>query len=92
MGDMASHVGCVVALPVIRHVRSRVKTGPDSFETRLPIFPQTTDITRQSGYFRKVPKPEVGSLHSITSSARARSEGGTVRPSTLAVFRLITSS
>ena len=52
---MASHVGCVVALPVIRHVRSRVKTGPDSFETRLPIFPQTTDITRQSGYFRKVP-------------------------------------
>src|SRR5258707_14107830 len=30
--------------------------------------------------------------HSITSSARASSDGGTVRPSALAVFRLITSS
>ena len=30
--------------------------------------------------------------HSITSAAPARSGGGTVRPSTLAVFRLITSS
>ena len=31
-------------------------------------------------------------LYSITSSARASIEGGTVRPSALAVFRLITSS
>src|SRR6516162_9349343 len=31
-------------------------------------------------------------LHSITSSARASSVGGTSRPSVLAVFRLITSS
>src|SRR5450759_4913553 len=31
-------------------------------------------------------------LYSITSSARASSDGGTVRPSTLAVLRLITSS
>ena len=30
--------------------------------------------------------------HSITSSARASSEGGTVRPSAFAVLRLITSS
>ena len=30
--------------------------------------------------------------HSITSSARARTAGGTVRPSTLAVLRLTTSS
>ena len=30
--------------------------------------------------------------HSITSSARASSDGGTVRPSALAVLRLITSS
>src|SRR5215472_13136080 len=30
--------------------------------------------------------------HSITSSARARSEGGTVRPSAFAVLRLMTSS
>src|SRR6516225_11280607 len=32
------------------------------------------------------------SSHSITSSARARIEGGMVRPSALAVFRLTTSS
>src|SRR6516164_3331210 len=31
------------------------------------------------------------SSHSITSSARARIDGGTVRPSVLAVFRLTTS-
>ena len=31
-------------------------------------------------------------LHSITSSARASSDGGTSRPSALAVLRLITSS
>src|SRR5262249_39610255 len=30
--------------------------------------------------------------HSITSSARARSDGGTWRPSGLAVFKLMTSS
>ena len=35
---------------------------------------------------------ELASSHSITSSARASSVGGTVRPSALAVLRLITSS
>jgi hypothetical protein len=33
-----------------------------------------------------------GRLHSITSSARARSVGGTARPRALAVFRLMTNS
>jgi MFS family permease len=35
---------------------------------------------------------EVAPLHSITSSARARIDGGMVRPSAFAVFRLMTSS
>src|SRR5262245_61084131 len=35
---------------------------------------------------------ELASLHSITSSARASSEGGTVRPSALATLTLTTSS
>jgi len=35
---------------------------------------------------------ELSPPHSITSSARARSDGGTVRPSTVAVVRLITRS
>jgi hypothetical protein len=34
----------------------------------------------------------VESGHSMTSSARARIEGGMVRPSALAVFKLMTSS
>jgi hypothetical protein len=34
----------------------------------------------------------LGRSYSITSSARARSEGGTSRPSALAAFRLTTSS
>src|SRR6516165_9465264 len=37
-------------------------------------------------------EPPFTSHHSITSSARASSVGGTVRPSVLAVLRLITNS
>src|SRR5262249_56908787 len=37
-------------------------------------------------------RDEFAAFHSITSSARANSESGTVRPSDLAVFRLTTSS
>src|SRR6516165_206002 len=49
------------------------------------------------GEWRCVPFPDSCTAayalhHSITSSARARSEGGTVRPSAFAVLRLITSS
>jgi hypothetical protein len=38
------------------------------------------------------PKPTLGTSHSITSSAVASSAGGTVRPSALAVLRLIAVS
>jgi hypothetical protein len=37
-------------------------------------------------------RDELATFHSITSSAVASSEGGTVRPSAFAVLRLITSS
>src|SRR5262249_42895429 len=37
-------------------------------------------------------RDEIAAFHSITSSARASSEGGTVSPSTCAVVRLITRS
>src|SRR3974390_3249711 len=37
-------------------------------------------------------RDELAAVHSMTSSARASSVGGTVRPSALAVLRLITSS
>src|SRR5262249_32981072 len=35
---------------------------------------------------------QLSPLHSITSSARARSDGGMVRPSTLAGLRLVSNS
>src|SRR5262249_38685544 len=37
-------------------------------------------------------RDEVAAVHSITSSAMASTPGGTVRPSVLAVFKLITNS
>src|SRR5215470_3604955 len=37
-------------------------------------------------------RDEIAALHSITSSARAMSDGGTTRPSPLAVWRLMTRS
>src|SRR5438045_2143483 len=40
---------------------------------------------------RRLVTAHVESGHSMTSSARARIDGGTVRPSVLAVFRLTTS-
>jgi hypothetical protein len=50
---------------------------------------QATDIVWPPPLVRFVPEADV--LHSITLSARARIEGGMVRPSALAVFRLMTS-
>src|SRR5438132_5786186 len=37
-------------------------------------------------------RQQTAAVHSMTSSARARIDGGTVRPSALAVLRLTTSS
>src|SRR5262249_48923463 len=37
-------------------------------------------------------RDELSAVHSITSSGRARSDGGTVRPSALAVVRLMANS
>src|SRR5437763_13834183 len=40
----------------------------------------------------KTPRRRLSGAHSITSSARARIDGGIVRPSARAVFRLMTNS
>ena len=47
-----------------------------------------------SGHGRRAAeqRDELAPPHSITSSARASSDGGTIRPSILAVLRLITNS
>src|SRR5258705_1782124 len=50
------------------------------------------DIVSLRAYVRKVPINDIAPAHSITSSARASSVGGTSMPSALAALRLITSS
>src|SRR5580693_1647492 len=60
-------------------------------------LPHFADSGRTSPEVREGPTTDSRSAankfdHSITSSARAKSVGGIVNPSTLAVFRLMTSS
>ena len=50
------------------------------------------DIVSLRAYVRKVPINDIAPAHSITSSARASSDGGTSMPSALAALRLMTSS
>src|SRR6516165_5747866 len=62
----------------------------------MSALPPKADIGTQPRNVRFVPKADIcaaaNSRYSITLSARERSEGGTVRPSALAVFILIVSS
>src|SRR6476646_10058061 len=50
------------------------------------------DMARRGRHVCFVPKADILVPYSITSSARASTEGGTVRPSALAVLRLIINS
>src|SRR6266550_9191856 len=54
------------------------------------MAPVAADSIKQFG--TQMPQGGHPPHHSITSSARASSDGGTVRPSALAVVRLMTSS
>ena len=60
-------------------------------QAACPLYPQSGHVQR-TGHVRFVPIADMQLLYSITSSARASSDGGTSRPSALAVLRLITSS
>src|SRR5262249_4875609 len=63
---------------------------PNSPPAPPPAFPRAR---RERPCRRTANEPdELAAPHSITSSARASSVGGTSRPSVLAVFKLITSS
>ena len=57
----------------------------------MSALPQKADMDQHGRDVRFGPKADIAS-YSIVSSARERSEGGTVRPSALAVLRLITNS
>src|SRR5215469_11290667 len=58
----------------------------------MSALPPKADMVQQDGDVRFVPKADIRGNYSITKSARAISVGGTVRPSALAVLRLIASS
>src|SRR5215207_9512548 len=64
----------------------------DATETGAPGLPVACTRPRERGQGTRAASDEYPSPHSITSSARARSVGGTVRPSALAVFKLMTNS
>ena len=69
------------------------RTQYEQISSGLPL---KADITQYRRHVSKVPKNRLmhrseQAHHSITSSARASSDGGTVSPSALAVLRLIVS-
>jgi hypothetical protein len=73
--DWRSRCGTDLCGTAPRTMRVTAQNGPDAFYVQLA--PDS-----------KGPR-KVAMIYSITSSARARSVGGTVRPSALAVFRLM---
>jgi hypothetical protein len=66
----------------------RVDLASERESACLPI-PDITDVLFVR---RDVRLGDIANVHSITSSARASSDGGTVRPSAFDVIRLMTRS
>src|SRR4029077_9228837 len=96
------HVAAVGPAQLLQHLHKRseadlsVRVGSRRAKEH-PDAPHTLALLRARGVRHRnrragKPRDELAPPHSITSSARASSDGGTVRPSALAVFRLITSS
>src|SRR5262249_9097741 len=99
---------CVEPDVAVLHPPELLKSLPEcgeerrSFQVVLGIAHQHTDAPHPLALLRaRRERPrsrateqcdEFAACHSITSSARASSDGGTSRPSDLAVFWLITSS
>src|SRR5438477_423294 len=71
--------------------RSEVKEG-DASALRLLRVRDARQQQRSGGGYNVTAGRRSPAAHSITSSARASSDCGTVRPSALAAFRFITSS
>src|SRR6516164_8423824 len=74
---------------------SKVTTLYGGANARTDEGQQSTHCGRYPHEYRKDssrPEAAIRLCYSITSSARARIEGGTVRPSAVAVLRLTTSS
>src|SRR6516225_1204277 len=80
----------VTAHPHFRHLPNLATSNPN-FDGVLDVADARTDglARRVSRYVGR--EQPASHHHSMTSSARARIEGGTVKPSALAVFRFTTS-
>ncbi|SRR5258708_3748029 len=71
---------------------SRAGFGPAVSVGCTSALERVTDSSQTPLEVRKVPISDIAPTHSITSSASACRVGDTVRPSSLAVLRLMTSS
>ena len=85
---------CESLEPLMSQLGKTRRTRIEHMSAGLPLI---TDIARRGWHGRKVPERAVSNrgktcAYSITSSARACSVSGTVRPSALAVLRLSTNS
>jgi len=73
--------------------RKWVINGPDRPEMRLPLFPRKrTQVGNRARSEKCLPQADLARCYSMTSVAAANNSGGTVRPSFLAVFRLMARS
>jgi hypothetical protein len=63
-----------------------------AFSQTMSALPLKADMCGATRDVRYGPKADIHANHSITSSAVVKSDGGIVRPSVFAVFRLITNS
>src|SRR5262249_41153283 len=72
--------------------RRVVEGRPQDAQSNEPVRLLRARGERPRGRCAAEQRDELAAHHSITSSARASSVGGTVRPSAFAVLRLITSS
>src|SRR5207249_11033039 len=91
----------ILSLDIAGFARSRaerahkrcVRVGPGAVEVAAP---RHRLLLRAQGAPRRhraaQQQHQLAAVHSMTSSARARIDGGTIRPSALAVLRLTTSS
>jgi hypothetical protein len=79
-------LGAIRLMSALGHKRTfAAQNGMSALPPKAVILFAESDV-------RFVPIADIGATYSITSSARASTAGGIVRPSAFAVLRLITSS
>src|SRR5262245_38629243 len=85
--SLQAEMSAQVAFKIVQHL-GRV----DPLPTQLQLWPSLVRARAATGGRLAVERDEIAALYSITSSARASRVSGTVRPSVLAVLRLIARS